>query len=53
MKIHSLKCVNCGAALEVKQDIENFACGYCGVQQQVERSGGTIALSVSVNALPS
>jgi ribosomal protein S27AE len=45
MKIHSLKCVNCGAALEVKQDIENFACGYCGVQQQVERSGGIIALS--------
>lgn len=44
MKILSLKCVNCGAGLEVKQDISDFACGYCGVQQQVERSGGIVAL---------
>ncbi len=44
MKILSLKCVNCGAGLEVKPDIDDFACGYCGVQQHVERSGGIVAL---------
>ncbi len=44
MKILSLKCVNCGAGLELKQDISDFACGYCGIQQQVERSGGIVAL---------
>lgn len=44
MKILSLKCVNCGAGLEVKQDISDFACGYCGIQQQVERSGGIVSL---------
>jgi ribosomal protein S27AE len=44
MKILSLKCVNCGAGLEVKQDISEFACGYCGIQQQVERGGGIVSL---------
>ncbi|SFG54313.1 hypothetical protein SAMN05518865_113188 [Duganella sp. CF458] len=44
MKILSLKCVNCGAGLEVKEDINDFACGYCGVQQHVERSGGIVSL---------
>lgn len=44
MKILSLKCANCGAGLEIKQDISEFACGYCGIQQQVERSGGIVSL---------
>lgn len=44
MKIHSLKCVNCGAGLDVSQDINTFACSYCGVQQEVERSGGIVSL---------
>lgn len=44
MKAVSLKCLNCGAGLEVKPDIEDFACGYCGVQQHVERSGGIVSL---------
>ncbi|MTW10574.1 hypothetical protein GM658_08145 [Pseudoduganella eburnea] len=44
MKILSLKCVNCGAGLEVKPDICDFSCGYCGVQQHVERGGGIVSL---------
>lgn len=44
MQVVSLKCVNCGAGLEVKQDIEDFACGYCGIQQHVERGGGIVSL---------
>ncbi len=51
MKIFSLKCVNCGAALEVKQDIDEFACGYCGVQQHVERGGGIVSLRRLEDAL--
>lgn len=44
MNILSLKCMNCGAALEVVQDIDHFACSYCGTQQQVQRSGGIVSL---------
>ncbi|KQV45405.1 MULTISPECIES: hypothetical protein [unclassified Duganella] len=51
MKVLSLKCVNCGAGLEVKQDIDDFACGYCGVQQHVERSGSIVSLSRLEDAL--
>lgn len=51
MRIFSLKCVNCGAGLEVKQDISDFACGYCGIQQQVERSGGIVSLKRVEEAL--
>jgi DNA-directed RNA polymerase subunit RPC12/RpoP len=39
-----LKCVNCGAKLEITPDMDRFACGYCGTEQLVERKGGTIAL---------
>lgn len=44
MKILSLKCVNCGAGLDVRQEINTFACSYCGAQQEVERSGGIVSL---------
>ncbi|KQZ43890.1 hypothetical protein [Duganella sp. Root1480D1] len=44
MMIISLKCVQCGAGLEVKPEIDDFACGYCGVQQHVERGGGVVSL---------
>jgi hypothetical protein len=39
-----LACVSCGASLEITADLDQFACGYCGSQQRVERSGGTVAL---------
>lgn len=44
MKALSLKCANCGAGLEISQEIDTFACSYCGVQQIVERSGGIVSL---------
>lgn len=44
MKVLKLGCANCGAPLEISADLEVFACGYCGTQQRVERSGGTVAL---------
>jgi len=39
-----LGCVNCGAPLEIRADLDVFACAYCGTQQQVQRQGGVVAL---------
>lgn len=30
MKIYTLKCTNCGAALEIEDGIDTFFCKYCG-----------------------
>jgi DNA-directed RNA polymerase subunit RPC12/RpoP len=40
----SLNCKNCGAALSVYEDMDRFACGYCGTELLVERRGGTVCL---------
>lgn len=42
----ALKCPNCGGRLEVSKEMSHFACGYCGANVQVQRRGGTIALSL-------
>lgn len=46
-----LKCAACGAPLEVTSDMEQFACGYCGTTQVVERRGGTVLLKVLGDAI--
>lgn len=46
-----LKCINCGAGLEISPDMNQFACGYCGVGQLVERKGGTVALKHVTDAI--
>lgn len=51
IKIIKLNCVNCGGALEIHGDMDQFACGYCGSPQIVERRGGTIALRRVVDAV--
>lgn len=51
MKTLTLNCTNCGASLQVSQDMERFACGYCGTQQIVERRGGTVALKPLTDAI--
>ena len=51
MKVVSLSCPNCGGALEIHGDMEQFACGYCGSAQTVERRGGTIALRLVADAV--
>jgi DNA-directed RNA polymerase subunit RPC12/RpoP len=40
-----LNCGNCGGALEIHDDMERFACGYCGAEIAVQRRGGTIVLN--------
>ena len=42
----SLSCKSCGAKLDITEDIDRFACSYCGTEQIVKRSGGLVALQV-------
>lgn len=44
LKVIKLSCVSCGSSLDISQQMNRLACGYCGTQQIVERSGGTIHL---------
>lgn len=44
IRIIKLNCVSCGSTLDISQQMERLACGYCGTQQIVERSGGAIHL---------
>jgi hypothetical protein len=40
-----LSCSNCDGALEVYDDMDRFACGYCGIKMVVQRRGGTVVLA--------
>ncbi len=51
LKSISLKCVNCGADLDITTEMSDFACGYCGAAQTVERSGGTVSLKLSADGV--
>lgn len=52
MNVVSLSCRNCGAPLQIKEEMEQLACVHCGAQMHVERGGGTISLQM-VEALGS
>ena len=47
----NLNCANCGAKLDVYEDMERFACGYCGTELIVQRRGGTVALKAVTDAI--
>jgi DNA-directed RNA polymerase subunit RPC12/RpoP len=47
----NLTCANCGGKLEVYDDMERFACGYCGSEMLVQRRGGTVALKAVTEAI--
>jgi hypothetical protein len=47
----SLKCSSCGAGLNIPSDIDQLACGFCGIEQTVQRVGGIIALKPVTDAL--
>jgi hypothetical protein len=53
MSEHSinLNCANCGAKLDVYDDMEHFSCGYCGTELIVQRRGGTVALKMVTEAI--
>jgi DNA-directed RNA polymerase subunit RPC12/RpoP len=47
----NLTCANCGGKLEVYDDMERFACGYCGSEMLVQRRGGTVILKAVTEAI--
>jgi DNA-directed RNA polymerase subunit RPC12/RpoP len=47
----TLTCPSCGGKLQVTQDIERFACSYCGSEHVVKRSGGIVSLVPVVEGL--
>ena len=47
----NLTCANCGGKLEVYDDMEHFACGYCGSEMLVQRRGGTVILKAVTEAI--
>lgn len=51
VRVIKLSCVGCGSNLDISQDMNKLACGHCGTQQIVERSGGAIHLRGVAEAL--
>ena len=49
--IFSLTCPSCGGKLQLTPDIERFACGYCGSELLVRKSGGIVTLAPVVAEL--
>ncbi len=46
-----LTCQNCGAKLDVYDDMTRFGCSYCGFEMLVERRGGTVSLKAVEEAI--
>jgi ribosomal protein S27AE len=47
----NLNCPNCGGKLDVYDDMDRFACGFCGSEMIVNRRGGTVALKAVTEAI--
>lgn len=47
----NLTCPSCGGKLQITNDVDRFACGYCGHELIVKRGGGIISLSPMVEEL--
>lgn len=51
VRVIKLSCISCGSNLDISQSMNKLACGHCGTQQIVERSGGAIHLRGVAEAL--
>ncbi len=47
----SLTCPSCGGKLQISNDIDRFACGYCGNEQIVKGLEVFVSLKPVVEAL--
>ncbi|MFH1918629.1 MAG: GYF domain-containing protein [Planctomycetota bacterium] len=47
----TLTCPTCSGKLEVTNDVDRFACGYCGNEHMVMRSGGIVSLAPVVQEI--
>ena len=52
-KLVTLSCPNCAGRLTIDFTQELFACGFCGANVRVERSGGTVSLSKITDVMAS
>lgn len=50
-KLLNLSCPNCAGNLSVGPSQDLLACGFCGANVQVERSGGTVSLTKITDAM--
>ena len=46
-----MRCPNCGAKLEITDEMDQFTCSYCGTELFAVRQGGTVALKPLVAAI--
>lgn len=52
MKVHTLKCTNCAAALEIEDGVDTFFCRYCGYKMiLVEISEASIRAKVRLKEI--
>ena len=49
MEVKSLKCPNCGAALEIPEERKTFFCKYCGSQIYIDDGKITIDINTNIN----
>jgi hypothetical protein len=47
----TLSCPSCGGRLEISAEIDRFACGHCGNEHIVNRSGGIVSISPIVEEI--
>ncbi len=47
----TLTCPNCGGRLEITNDVDRFACAYCGTEHLVRRGGGIVTLAPVLEGL--
>jgi hypothetical protein len=49
--IFNLTCPSCGGKLQVTSEIDRFACGHCGNEHIVRRSGGIVTITPLIEGL--
>lgn len=49
----SLTCPSCGGKLQIGNDVDRFACSYCGSEHVVKRSGGIVSLAPVIEEIRS
>ena len=47
----NLTCPSCGGRLQITNDLDRFACSFCGNELIVRRSGGTVSISPVIEGL--
>lgn len=47
----TLTCPSCGGKLQINNDVERFACGYCGSEHVVKRGGGVVSLAPVIDEI--